>query len=61
MVFNNAYIIYFYCIIFLRRKRSDKNEVIPVQTQGHQIANKLKMEYMEQLVRDVKRQQDEYQ
>ena len=44
-----------------RRKRSEKNEVIPVETQGMLIVNKLRTQYMEELVRDIKRQQEEYQ
>ncbi|XP_067949627.1 bromodomain-containing protein 8-like isoform X2 [Watersipora subatra] len=43
-----------------KRKRSDKNEVIPVETQGHQIVTKLKHEYMEHLVQEIKRQQEDY-
>ncbi|KAF6031894.1 BRD8 [Bugula neritina] len=43
-----------------KRKRSEKNEVIPVETQGLQIVNKLRLEYMQHLVEQIKKQQKDY-
>jgi len=48
--------------VYYRRKRSEKNEVIPVETQGLQIqiVNKLRLEYMQHLVEQIKKQQKDY-